>query len=85
MLSSGELVEVDLGTPIGSEAGLRRPAVVVTAAGVLLGGPNAVQLVPLTRAIRASSAEITLEPAATGSPRARPRSAGTCTPPRSSA
>lgn len=62
MLNSGDIVEVDLGTPVGSEAGLRRPAVIVTAAGVLRGGPNVVQLVPLTRTIRASGAEVYLEP-----------------------
>ena len=31
MLTPGDVVELDLGTPIGSEAGLRRPAVVITA------------------------------------------------------
>lgn len=62
MLNSGDIVEVDLGTPIGSEAGLRRPAVVVTASGVLRGGPNVVQVVPLTRTIRDSGAEVCVEP-----------------------
>lgn len=31
MLTPGDVVELDLRTPAGSEAGLRRPAVVVTA------------------------------------------------------
>ena len=62
MLTSGEITEVDLGTPVGSEAGLRRPAVVVTATGVLHGGPNVVQVAPLTRTIRASGAEVYVEP-----------------------
>lgn len=62
MLNSGDIVDVDLGTPIGSEAGLRRPAVVVTAAGVLRGDPNVVQVVPLTRTIRPSGAEVFIEP-----------------------
>ncbi len=62
MLSSGDIVEVDLGSPIGSEAGLRRPAVVVTAEGVLRGGPNVVQVIPLTRTIRSSGAEVYIEP-----------------------
>lgn len=62
MLNSGDIVEVDLGTPIGNEAGLRRPAVVVTAVGVLRGDPNVVQVVPLTRTIRSSGAEVYLEP-----------------------
>jgi len=62
MLSSGDIVEVDLGTPIGSEAGLRRPGVVVTADGILQGDPNVVQVVPLTRTIRPSGAEVYIEP-----------------------
>lgn len=62
MLNSGDLVEVDLGTPIGSEADLRSPAVVVTADGVLRGEPNVVQVVPLTTTIRRSAVEVRLEP-----------------------
>lgn len=62
MLNSGDIVEVDLGTPIGSEARLRRPAVVVTGNGVLRGEPNVVQVVPLTRTIRPSGAEVYIEP-----------------------
>ena len=62
MLTSGDVVELDLGTPAGSEAGLRRPAIVVTAARVLRGGPNVVQVVPLSRTIRTSSTEVPIEP-----------------------
>lgn len=62
MLSSGDIVEVDLGTPVGHEAARRRPAVVVTAMGVLRGEPNVVQVVPLTRTIRSSGAEVYVEP-----------------------
>lgn len=62
MLNSGDITEVNLGTPVGSEAGLRRPAVVVTATGVLRGEPNVVQVVPLTRTIRSSGAEVSIEP-----------------------
>lgn len=62
MLTSGDILEIDLGTPVGSEAGLRRPAVLVTAAGVLRGEPNVVQVVPLTRTIRSSGAEVYIEP-----------------------
>lgn len=62
MLTPGDVVELDLGTPAGSEAGLQRPAVVVTADRVLRGGPNVVQVVPLTRAIRDSGSEIVIEP-----------------------
>lgn len=52
MLTPGDVVELDLGMPAGGEAGLRRPAVVVTAQRILGGGPNVVQVVPLTRAVR---------------------------------
>lgn len=62
MLTPGDVVEVDLGVPSGSEAGLRRPAVVITAERVLAGGPNVVQVVPLTRSHRKSAAEVRVEP-----------------------
>ena len=62
MLTPGDVVELDLGIPAGSEAGLRRPAIVVTAARVLSGEPNVVQVVPLTRTIRKSSAEVAINP-----------------------
>lgn len=62
MLTPGDVVELDLGAPAGAEAGLNRPAVVVTAERILRGGPNVIQVVPLTRTIRDSSAEIVVEP-----------------------
>ena len=62
MLTPGDVVELDLGVPTGSGAGLRRPAIVVTAARVLTGRPNVVQVVPLTRTIRLSSAEVVIDP-----------------------
>jgi mRNA interferase MazF len=62
MLTPGDVVELDLGAPSGSEAGLVRPAVVVTAARILRGGPNVVQVVPLTRTLRDSGAEVVIEP-----------------------
>ena len=62
MLTPGDVVHLDLGTPSGSEARLQRPAVVVTAARVLRGGPNVVQVVPLTRTVRDSGSEIVIEP-----------------------
>ncbi|WP_417563082.1 type II toxin-antitoxin system PemK/MazF family toxin [Microbacterium sp.] len=62
MLTPGDVVELDLGTPQGSEAGLRRPAIVITAARILRGSPNVVQVVPLTRTIRESSVEVVIEP-----------------------
>lgn len=62
MLTPGDVVELDLGMPAGSEAGLRRPAIVVTAARILRGEPNVVHVVPLTRTIRTSSTEVLIDP-----------------------
>jgi len=62
MLTPGDVVELDLGMPTGSEAGLRRPALVVTANRVLKGGPNVIQVVALTRTIRQSSTEVVIDP-----------------------
>ncbi len=62
MLTPGDVIELDLGALSGSEAGMIRPAVVVTAGRILRGGPNVVQVVPLTRTIRASGADIVIEP-----------------------
>lgn len=60
MLSSGDVVFVDLGIPTGSEAGSSRPAVVVTAQRVLAGQPTVIQVVPLTRTIRRYASEVTV-------------------------
>ena len=62
MLTPGDVVALDLGVPSGSEAGLRRPAIVVTAQRILRGGPNVVQVVPLTRTLRQSSTEVIIDP-----------------------
>lgn len=62
MLTPGDVVELDFGMPAGSGAGLCRPAVVVTAARILRGDPNVIQVVPLTRTIRTSHTEVRLDP-----------------------
>ncbi len=62
MLTSGDVVVLDLGTPAGHEAGGRRPAVVVTAQFVLDQRPTTVQVVPLTSTRRGYLAEVELEP-----------------------
>lgn len=62
MLTPGDIVELDRGTPAGSEAGLRRPAIVITAQRILNGDPTVIQVVPLTRTIRHSSTEVLVEP-----------------------
>ncbi|NLA65808.1 MAG: type II toxin-antitoxin system PemK/MazF family toxin [Leucobacter sp.] len=62
MLTPGDVVELDLGIPTSSEAGMLRPAIVLTAAQVLRGSPNVIQVVPLTTTLRDSRAEIRVEP-----------------------
>jgi mRNA interferase MazF len=62
MLTSGDVAELDLGLPSGKEAGLRHPAVVVTAQRILDARPNVVQVVPLTTTIRGFGSEVVVEP-----------------------
>jgi mRNA interferase MazF len=61
MLTSGDVVGVDLGIPVGREAGFRHPAVVVTAQRVLDAEPSVVQVVPLTSMIRSFQSEVTID------------------------
>ena len=61
MLTSGDVVELDLGLPFGREAGFRHPAVVVTAQRVLDAGPSVVQVAPLTSQLRGFASEVELE------------------------
>ena len=58
MLSSGDVVPVDLGLPEGREAGFPHPAVVVTAQRILDAGPSVVQVVPLTSTLRGFHSEV---------------------------
>lgn len=58
MLTSGDVVELDLGSPRGREAGLRRPVVVVTAQEVLDESANVIHVVPLTSTIRGFGSEV---------------------------
>ena len=64
MLTSGDVVDLDLGAPAGREAGFRHPGVVVTAQRVLDAGAAVVQVVPLTSQVRGfnSEVEITADP-----------------------
>ncbi len=62
MLTSGDIVDLDLGAPTGREAGFRHPAVVVTAQRILDAQPTVIQVVPLTTTIRDFASEITIEP-----------------------
>jgi mRNA interferase MazF len=62
MLSSGDIVDLDLGLPQGREAGFRHPAVVVSAQRILTAQPSVVYVVPLTSTLREFHSEITIEP-----------------------
>ena len=62
MLSSGDVLDLDLGLPEGREAGYRHPAVVVTAQRILDAQPAVIQVVPLTTTLRHFTSEITIDP-----------------------
>lgn len=62
MLTSGDVVDLDLGLPQGREAGFHHPAVVVSAQRILNAEPSVVYVVPLTSAVRGFHSEITIEP-----------------------
>ena len=62
MLTSGDVLDLDLGLPVASEAGFVRPAVLVTAQTVLAGTPNVVHVVPLTTRNRGFGSEVIVEP-----------------------
>ncbi len=61
MLTSGDVVTVELGTPAGREAGFQHPAVVVTAQRILDAGAAVVQVVPLTSRVRGFASEVGIE------------------------
>jgi mRNA interferase MazF len=62
MLTSGDVIDLDLGLPQGREAGFRHPAVVVSAQRILSAEPSVVYVVPLTSTVRGFHSEITIEP-----------------------
>ena len=55
------MVAVDLGSPVGREAGYRHPAVVVSAQRVLDASPSVVQVVPLTSTVRGFASEVEID------------------------
>ena len=61
MLTSGDVVVIDLGMPTGREAGHLHPAVVVTAQRVIDGGAAVVQVVPLTSQVRGFASEVEID------------------------
>lgn len=62
MLTSGDVVDLDLGAPEGREAGFRHPAVVVTAQRILDAEPSVVHVMPVTSTIRHFHSEVVIEP-----------------------
>lgn len=62
MPTSGDVVDLDLGVPEGSEAGFVRPCILVTAQRVLDTGPSVVHVVPLTSTLRPFRSEVMIEP-----------------------
>ena len=58
MLTSGDVVDLGLGSPKGREAGLRRPVVVANAQEILDESAKVVQVVPLTSTIRPFGPEV---------------------------
>jgi mRNA interferase MazF len=62
MLNSGDVVDLDLGLPQARKAGLRHPAVVVSAQRILSADPSVVYVVPLTSTLREFHSEIQIEP-----------------------
>ena len=62
MLTSGDVVDLDLGLPVAREAGFLRPAIVVTAQIILATDPNVAQVVPLTTTNRGFLSEVEVEP-----------------------
>jgi mRNA interferase MazF len=58
MLTSGDIVDLDLGVPSGREAGFRHPVVVITAQEILDESANVIQVVPLTTTIRGFGSEV---------------------------
>ena len=61
MLTSGDVVDLDLGLPAAREAGFRHPAVVVTAQRVLDAEPSVVHVVPLTSTLRGFASEVDID------------------------
>lgn len=62
MRTSGDVVDLELGTPEGREAGYRHPAVLVTAQRILDAEPSVIHVVPLTTTLRSFHSEVVLDP-----------------------
>lgn len=61
-MNFGDLVEIDFGTRIGSEAGFVRPAVIANGDAFLRFRPNTVFAVPVTSTKRTFPSHVEVEP-----------------------
>ena len=61
-MNFGDVVTVDFGMPIGSEAGFIRPAILTTADAFLRFRPSTVFAVPLTTTPRVFPSHVSIEP-----------------------
>lgn len=60
-MNTGDIGEVDFGTPVGSGAGFRRPGIVVTADAFLRLRPTTVFVLPLTSTRRSFPSHVEIE------------------------
>jgi mRNA interferase MazF len=60
-VNAGDIVEIDFGMPVGSEAGFRRPGIVMTADAFLRFRPTTVFVVPLTSTRRSFPSHVEVE------------------------
>lgn len=60
-MNFGDIVEVDFGIPIGSEAGFLRPGVVLTGNAFLRYRPTSVFVVPLTSTSRTFPSHVRID------------------------
>lgn len=61
MPNSGDVVDLDLGSPRGREAGFVHPAIVLTAQRILEASPSVVHVVPLSSTMRPFHSEVAIE------------------------
>ena len=61
-MNFGDIVSVDFGLPIGSEAGFRRPGVIVTADAFLRFRPSTTFVIPLTSTRRSFPSHVEVAP-----------------------
>lgn len=61
-MNFGDIVEIDFGTPLGSEAGFRRPAIITTSDAFLRFRPTTIFVVPLTSTSRSFPSHVMIEP-----------------------